>query len=114
MPVALTYGCWAQLEPASGGAYEALITVAAATEYIISALHVNNRSSSNDSFSIRVRVGGAGANTAQQLYSSEPILANDAFPVMAGYPIGPSDVLEVASVGGDITFALYGAKRVTS
>lgn len=107
-----TYECLGQIVPGAGNAFATLFLAGTADEVIPAGLQVCNMGAAT-TFRIRQRVADAAAQPKQYLYYDAPIGANDAFPVMAGQPIGPGDRIEVASASGNVAFTLSGAHRLT-
>jgi len=88
-----------------------LYTVPAATSAVVSSLVICNNSSSADTFTVWHSLAGASHITAQNLYYQVTIPGNNVFTATLGICMATTDVLNVESGSGNLSFNLYGAQN---
>lgn len=100
-------------QSAPSAAAETALYTCATTSAVISSLFICNTSSSTaDSFTVRICIGGAGDTAAQILFASAPIPANTTLPVVAGITCANTDVIKVTSTNGTTSFSLFGQENI--
>jgi hypothetical protein len=106
--VATTRKVLGQVAVTAAATPAALYTVPAATSTVISTLIVCCYGVAN-TFSLRVRVGGAAAANAQLVFSAQPVAVAQTIALTAGLTLGAGDIVEVTigSAGG-VAFSLFG------
>jgi glucose-6-phosphate dehydrogenase assembly protein OpcA len=108
--MALSYKVMGQSAPASGNYSTALYTVPSNTSTILSTVVVANRSSSPDTFRIRVAVANASADNKQYNAYDVQIAGNSVANITIGMTLGATDVVYAGSAGGNLSFNAYGSE----
>lgn len=101
-----TYSVLGQAMPAANS--ETTIFTASQTDAIISALIVCNQSSSPDSISVRVAIGGAADTDAQYIFYNTTLNGNSTVQLVAGLTMATNDQMRVTSLNGTSSFNLFG------
>ena len=104
-----TYKVLGQVEY-DGSGEDTLYTVPASTQSVCSTLAVCNKSSSNQTFDVRIKVNNAADNDKQYLIFEAPVLAKDTLFITIGVTLGAGDVVTVKSSSADVTFQLFGTE----
>jgi hypothetical protein len=87
-----------------------LYTVPAANNAVVSTLNICNLATSNGTFRIAVRPGGASLANSHYLAYDTPIAASDSIAMTMGITLGNTDVVTVYSFTGNMTFSLFGSE----
>ena len=87
-----------------------LITVAAATSDVISAIYVCNQASADATFRVAVRPAGATIATVHYLAYDAKVLANDSLSVCQGVTLATTDIVTVRSNSGTVSFSAFGTE----
>jgi hypothetical protein len=85
-----------------------ILTIAAATECVISSVVVCNRDASATTFRVSVAPNGAADANEQYLYYDVPIPANDTFIATVGITLDATDVIRVYAGNTRLSFNLFG------
>lgn len=107
--MATVYKVLGQSYPSSQTA-TTLYTVPAANNTVISTLNICNLATSNGTFRIAVRPGGATLANSHYLAYDTPISASDSIAMTMGITLGNTDVVTVYTVTGNISFSLFGSE----
>ena len=107
--MATTYQVIAQSAP-SATTQTDILTVAAATQYVVSTIFVCNRGTTDATFRIAVRPDGAALGNAHYMAYDAPIEANTFLAITCGVTLDASDVVGVYASTANLTFQLYGSK----
>lgn len=104
-----TYKVLGQVNPAATTA-TTLYTVPSATQAIVSTIVIANLTTSNATFRIAVRPGGA--TLANQHYAAYDVTvgASDSTALTLGITLGAADVITVYASSASIAFAAYGSE----
>jgi hypothetical protein len=78
------------------------------SQSVASTLSICNLTSSSQTFSVRIRVGGASANDKQFIIKDSKLLANDTIFLTIGLSMGAGEILEVAASTPNVAFNLSG------
>jgi glucose-6-phosphate dehydrogenase assembly protein OpcA len=108
--MALSYKVMGQSAPASGNYTTALYTVPSSTSTVMSTIVVANRSSSPDTFRIRVAITNAAVDNKQYLAYDVPIAGNSFANFTIGMTLGATDVVYAGSAGGNLSFSAFGSE----
>jgi hypothetical protein len=95
-----------QKKPAAGGGYETLYTVGG-TDAVISSVRVTNTNAAVETWWFRNRALGAAASLEHQGYTAQTIAGYGVFIFTIGETALATDVFEVASTNGYVTFHLF-------
>lgn len=87
-----------------------LYTVPAATQTVVSTLHVCNQNAAKVKVRARVRVNGAANATSQYLVFDLSVLGNDFATFTLGMTLGAADVVSVQSDTTLTAFSLFGTE----
>lgn len=88
-----------------------LYTVPALTSTVVSSIYICNTSATAaDTYSVSVRVAGAGTTAKQSLFSNCPIDASDTFVATSGLSLATTDVVTCYSTNGTTVFNLFGVE----
>ena len=87
-----------------------LYTVPAATQAVISTIVITNRASTDTTFRIAVRPGGAAAIDAHYIVFDSSIVANDIIALTLGITLAATDVLSVYSGNANLSFNAFGSE----
>lgn len=90
---------------------ETALYTCATTSAVISSLFVCNTSSTADTFTARICVGGAGDAAKQLLYSGTPIPGNTTLAVVVGITMANTDVMKMTSTNGTTVFSAFGQEN---
>lgn len=93
-----------------GTGEDTLYTVPASTQAVCSTLAVCNKSSSDETFDVRIKVNNAADDDKQLLIFEAPVLAKDTLFITVGVTLGAADVVTVKSSSADVTFQLFGSE----
>ncbi len=104
-----TYKVLGQSAPSATTA-TTLYTVPSATSAVVSTINVCNRSASNDSFRIAVRLGGATLANSHYLAYDTVVPANDSISLTIGVSLATTDIITVYAGSANLTFAAFGAE----
>ena len=85
-------------------------TVPAANSAVVSTLNICNLATSNGTFRIAVRPGGATLANSQYLAYDTPIAASDSIAMTMGITLGNTDVVTVYTYSGNMSFSLFGSE----
>lgn len=88
-----------------------LYTVPAATNAVVSSIHIANVTATDATFRIYVRASGAAASDANAWAKDVPLAANSIFSAVEGITLGTGDVITVQSgTGSALTFQIFGSE----
>lgn len=104
-----TYKVLAQSAP-SATTNTTLYTVPAATATVISTITICNRASSQGTYRIAIRPGGASLANTHYIAFDVPIQANDTTALTLGITLAATDVVTVYASSADFTFGLFGSE----
>lgn len=108
--MAQTYKVLAQANPSATTPTD-VYTVPALTTTVVSSVVVANRSSSDRTFRLSVRVAGAGADSKQYLAYDMAVPANDSIFVQLGLTLGAADVLTAYVSAADLSINVFGVEN---
>ena len=97
-------------QQASTSSLVSMLTVAAATETIISSMVICNRSASAQTYSIVVRPNNATLADKHYIAYSTPIGANATVVYTIGMTLDATDQIYIMSAGTDLSFTLFGSE----
>lgn len=97
-----------QQAPSAGNYTTALYTVPSGKAAICSSLVVTNRSSTTDTFRIRIAVANAADSTRQYVAYDTQILPNAVVPLTLGMTVSATDVVYAGSAAGNCSFQMFG------
>ena len=89
----------------------ALYPVPNNTSTVVSSIVVCNQSAVATSFTIAVRVAGAGDGSKDKLYYQTAILGNATFVATIGITLNSTDVIYVTATLGTLSFNLFGQEN---
>ena len=92
-----------QVEPAAN-AYTTLYTVPASTQAIFSAINVCNTASTDATFRIAFRPGGAALEDKNHIIYDATIAGNDTYMINQGMSMGAADILSVWASTASVCF----------
>ena len=107
--MAETNKCLAQLKSAAN-TLEKLYTVPAVTQTVLSSIVVCNQSATATSFSVQIRIAGAGSDTKQYLYFTVAIPGNDTFIATIGATLATTDEVWVLATLATLSWNLFGVE----
>lgn len=108
--MATTYKVLGQAAPADTNNAD-LYTVPTATEAVVSTISVSNTTATDALCRIFVRVGGAGASTANAIVYDGVVAGNDLLAITIGITLSATDVITVNSgTGNALTFQAFGSE----
>ena len=87
-----------------------LYTVPASTQTVVSTITVCNRSTTQRTFRIAVRPGGAALANQHYVSFDSAIAANDTVAITIGLTLNATDVLTVFGSTNELTFCAYGSE----
>lgn len=88
-----------------------LYTVPASTSAVVSSLVICNRSTTSaDTVSVLIRIGGSAASNQQYILSLMPIGANDTYTATIGISLAETDIVSCFSTNGTCSFNLFGVQ----
>lgn len=108
--MAAAYKVLGQVAP-SATANTDLYTVPAATQTASSTVSICNRGSTQTTFRIAVRVGGAPIDVKQYIAYDAPVDPNDTKFVTVGMTLAATDVVTVYAGNTNLSFNLFGAEN---
>lgn len=104
------YKVLAQSQPAAT-TNTTLYTVPAATSTVVSTITVCNQTSTQQTYRIAVRPGGASLAGQHYIAFDVPLQANDTTAITLGITLAATDVITVyASAGTSLSFAAFGSE----
>ena len=86
-------------------------TVPASTTAVVSCITVANRSASERTFRISIRVAGAGADNKQYLSYDTPLPGNDTISMVVGLTLGAADVVTAYVSVADLSVSVFGVEN---
>ena len=107
--MAITYKVLGQSNPAATTA-TTLYTVPASTQAVVSTIVVANLVTSNATFRIAVRPGGATLANQHYVAYDVTVGASDSTALTLGITLGATDVITVYASTANIAFAAYGSE----
>lgn len=107
--MANTYKVLAQSAP-SATTNTTLYTVPSATATVISTITVCNRASSQGTYRIAVRPGGASLANQHYIAFDVPIQANDTTALTLGITLAATDIITIYASSADFSFGLFGSE----
>lgn len=108
--MATTYKVLGQAAPANTSNAN-LYTVPAATQAVVSTLHVANVTVEEATATIYVRVAGATAANSNAISKELSVPGNSVIAITTGLTLGATDVITVqSSVANALTFSLFGSE----
>ena len=99
-----------QSKPAAG-VLTAAYTVPAATTTVVSTITVCEQAGVATSFRLSAAVAGAADTPSQYLVYNAPLKANETLALTLGITLGIADVVRVSSLGGSVSFNLFGVEK---
>jgi len=106
--MATTYKVIAQ--QASTSSLTSMLTVAAATETIISSMVISNRAATAQTYSVVVRPNNATLADKHYIAYNTPIGANATVVYTIGMTLDATDQIYIMSAGTDLSFTLFGSE----
>lgn len=88
-----------------------LYTVPANTSTVVSSLVVCNRSITETSFRVAVRIAWANISDEHYLYYNVTIAGNDTFIATIGLSLATTDVVSVYATDATLSFSLFGQEN---
>ena len=107
--MANTYKVLAQSAP-SATTNTTLYTVPASTQTVISTMTIANRASSQGTYRIAIRPGGASLANQHYIAFDVPIQANDTTALTLGITLNATDVVTIYASSADFSFGLFGSE----
>lgn len=108
--MATTYKVLGQAAPADTANAD-LYTVPAATETVVSTLHVANVTDEEATCTIHVRIAGATAANSNAVAKSLSVPGNSVIAITTGLTLAATDVITVqSSFASALTFSLFGSE----
>ena len=107
--MAESYKILGQVAPVGASAVP-LYTVPGSTEVVISTITVCNRSTSDDTFRISATPGGGSVLDENYLAYDVSITANSISALTIGITAEDSDVINVTSTSGSLSFSAFGSE----
>lgn len=104
-----TYKVLAQSAP-SATTNTTLYTVPSATSSVISTITIANRASSQDTYRIAIRPGGAALENQHYVAYDVPIQANDTTALTLGITLAATDVITVYAGSANLSFSVFGSE----
>lgn len=104
-----TYKVLAQSAP-SAITNTTLYTVPSATSAVISTITIANRASSQGSYRIAVRPGGATLANTHYIAFDVPLQANDTTALTLGITLAATDVITIYATTADLSFSVFGSE----
>lgn len=104
-----TYKVLAQSAP-SATTNTTLYTVPSATSAVISTITISNRASSQDTYRIAIRPGGASLANQHYVAYDVPIQANDTTALTLGITLAATDVITVYAGTANLSFSVFGSE----
>lgn len=104
-----TYKVIAQSAP-SATTNTTLYTVPSATQAVISTITISNRASSQDTYRIAIRPGGASLANQHYVAYDVPIQANDTTALTLGITLAATDVITVYAGTANLSFSVFGSE----
>jgi len=104
-----TYKVLAQSAP-SATTNTTLYTVPSATSAVISTITISNRASSQDTYRIAIRPGGASLANQHYVAYDVPIQANDTTALTLGITLAATDVITVYAGSANLSFSVFGSE----
>lgn len=89
---------------------QALYTVPAATQAVVSTIVVCEQAGANTTYSISVAIGGAADVPLQYIAFNAPLQPNETKGFTLGVTLGIADVIRVKSVSGQVSFSAFGVQ----
>ena len=108
--MATTYKVLGQAAPANTSNVD-LYTVPAATQAVVSTLHIANVSDEEATCRIYVRIAGAAAANSNAAAMDLSVAANSILAITTGMTLGAADIVSVrSSYANSLTFTLFGSE----
>lgn len=104
-----TYKVLGQVNPAATTA-TTLYTVPSATQAVVSTIVISNLTTSNATFRIAVRPGGATLANQHYVAYDVTVGASDSTALTLGITLGAADVITVYGSSASIAFAAFGSE----
>ena len=89
---------------------EKLYTVPASTQTVVSSVVVCNQSATATSFSLQIRIAGAGSDTKQYIYFTVAIPGNETFIATIGATLATTDEVWVLATLATLSWTLFGVE----
>jgi glucose-6-phosphate dehydrogenase assembly protein OpcA len=109
--MALTYKVLGQSAPAATTQTD-IYTSPASTATIVNGITICNTGSSQATFRVAVRVGGATLTSAMYVAYEVPINGTSTTELALGITLGAADVITVYSSSGTLSFSAFGVQIV--
>ena len=87
-----------------------IYTVPSATSAVLSTITVCNQSSSQSSYRIAIRPGGASLAAEHYIAYDVPLQANDTTALTLGITLAATDVVTIYATTSSVSFSLFGSE----
>jgi hypothetical protein len=87
-----------------------IYTVPSATSAVLSTITVCNQSSSQSSYRIAIRPGGASLAAVHYIAYDVPLQANDTTALTLGITLAATDVVTIYATTSSVSFSLFGSE----
>jgi hypothetical protein len=107
--MAINYKILGQAAP-SATTDTTLYTVPAATQAVVSAIVIANRSASQVTYRVAARPGGASLENQHYIAFDVVVASSDSTTLNLGVTLNATDVITVRASTGDLTFSAFGSE----